>query len=224
QVITGHRRYFALIYSKGYGSASQFKVYKSKPLLTKTKQFLENSSREDLPQHGKLLAFLNASHELDTLSRARVKLGFSKLTIRDSVTKLGISMGTYDNYNVLTRYPSVLKAYESGLKKTFISSKKLILDIETDYKLKFNKSTLGIIDKRKIDSDIANSLEGVKNLISEQPKLFKVKAIKSIDTIRKLLTCNLSEIDMGIDWDSIDWEDREVVSNTFKAVIQFLDN
>ena len=42
QVLTGHRRFFALIYSKGNHAPSQFKVYDSQPLMQKIKQFQEN--------------------------------------------------------------------------------------------------------------------------------------------------------------------------------------
>ena len=41
QVLTGHRRFFALIYSKGNHAPSQFKVYDSQPLMQKIKQFQE---------------------------------------------------------------------------------------------------------------------------------------------------------------------------------------
>ena len=51
QILTGHRRFFALVYANGYGSAAQFKLYSTKPLLSKVKQFKENASREDLPQY-----------------------------------------------------------------------------------------------------------------------------------------------------------------------------
>lgn len=115
QILTGHRRFFALVYANGYGSAAQFKLYNTKPLLSKVKQFQENASREDLPQYGKLMAFESAMLEMSTLNTARLKAGLKKLTVKETATILGVSMGAFDNYNVLTRYHGVISAYESGL-------------------------------------------------------------------------------------------------------------
>ena len=50
-VVTGHRRFFAMIYCDGADGVAQFKVYDRALLLKKTKQFQENASGEDLPQY-----------------------------------------------------------------------------------------------------------------------------------------------------------------------------
>ena len=75
KVLTGHRRYFAMVFANGYDSAAQFKVYNRKPLLHKTKQFQENASRDDLPQYGKLMSFTNALQELELLNQTKVAMG-----------------------------------------------------------------------------------------------------------------------------------------------------
>lgn len=222
QILTGHRRFFALVYAKGYGASTQFKLYADKPLLTKVKQFQENASREDLPQYGKLLAFLSAITEIDTLNTARLKAGMKKLTIRDTAANLGISMGAFDNYNVLTRYPCVLDAYENGLSFSFVKSKKMVLTVEGEYKARHDKSVLNVTDKRNINEEIASRLQGRK---SGQPAAskFKFKPITSPSTIKTLLTCNITELDTGVDWQDIDWQDPGQVSNMMTTVIDYLE-
>ncbi len=223
QILTGHRRFFSLIYANGYSSAAQFKVYKTKPLLTKVKQFQENASREELPQYGKIMAFKDAIFEIGTLNTARLKSGLKKLTVKEMATNLGVSMGAYDNYNVLTRYSCVLSAYESGLTSPFIKVKKIVLDTESDYKEKYNKSVLNITDKKNINTQIESKLLDNKKVIPVI-KTFKIPTIKSPNTIKELLTSNIMELELGIDWDNIDWENHKTVTHILSTVVGFLEN
>ncbi len=223
QILTGHRRFFASVYANGYGSALQFKLYDTKPLLAKVKQFQENASREDLPQYGKLTAFVDAVNEIYALNTARLRVNLKKLTIKEIATNLGISMGAYDNYNVLTRYACVINAYESGLSFPFVKTKKIILAVESEYKTKHEKSVLNFSDKKKIANEIVSRLFDKKQ---EQAfnKTYKIKPISSSKTIKTLLTTNITELDTGVDWNNIDWEDNLAVSNTISKVIEFLEN
>jgi hypothetical protein len=222
QVLTGHRRFFALIYTKGNHAPIQFKVYEQAPLLQKIKQFQENSSREDLPQYGKLGAFNAAKIEIDALSLANKQLGRNKISVREAVSIMGISMGAYDNYNVLTRYNCVLEAYENGLSFPFLKTKKIVLQTEQAYKAEFNKSLLNVLDKRAIELKIQSLLSGNKLEIPVN-EVFKFKKIQSRQTVKKLLTSNLQNLDMGIDWDKIDWEEPSQVSIIMDTVIDFLE-
>ncbi|TQV77392.1 hypothetical protein FLL45_05460 [Aliikangiella marina] len=223
KVLTGHRRFFALVYANGYGSAAQFKLYNNKPLLAKVKQFQENASREDLPQYGKLAAFLNAMSEINTLNTARVRVGLKRLTIKETATNLGISMGAFDNYNVLTRYPCILEAYESGLSNSFVKTKKIVLDAENEYKISQDKTTLNITDRKKINQEIELRLSNSQQAPAKT-KPFKVRPIKSSSTVKKLLTSNIMELKTGIDWKNIDWDDHLSVSNVLTTVIEYLED
>jgi hypothetical protein len=223
KVLTGHRRFFALVYVKGYGAAAQFKLYKTKPLLTKVKQFQENASREDLPQYGKLAAFMNALTEIDALSSARIRVGLKRLTVKEVATYLGVSMGAYDNYNVLTRYSRVIELYESGLSLAFVKTKKVVLEVESEYKSLHEKSVLNASDGKKIGLEIESRLFNKKGQV-KTPNLFKVKSIKSAQTIKTLLFSNIMELDMDIDWDNVDWEDHSAVSIIISNVVDYLDN
>ncbi len=223
QILTGHRRFFALVYANGYGSAAQFKLYKTKPLLSKVKQFQENASREDLPQYGKLMAFKNAMVEVVTLNTARLKLGLKKLTVKETAITLGISMGAFDNYNVLTRYNCVISAYESGLSAPFIKVKKVVLAVEAEYKAQYEKSVLNITDKENISDKIQAKLMD-KKTVEATPNTYRVKPIKSSTTIKTLLTTNLMTLDTGIEWDKIDWDDHASVSNALSSVIEFIES
>jgi hypothetical protein len=222
QVLTGHRRFFALIYAKGYGSAAQFKLYDDIPLLAKIKQFQENTSREDLSQYGKLMAFSQAISEIEVLNTARLRTGLKKLTVKEVASHLGVSMGSFDNYNVLTRYSCIISAYKNGLSQSFIIIKKLVLAVESEYKIQNEKSVLNKTDRNNISDEIESRLfKKNKNVSSE--KHFKIKKIKNPNTIKTLLTCNILALDTGIDWDNIDWEDHDTVSNTLSTIIEFLE-
>lgn len=223
QILTGHRRFFALIYAKGYGAVAQFKVYDTKPLLTKVKQFQENASREDLPQYGKLQAFLNARIEIDTLNKVRVLSGMPRLTIREIVSTLGISMGAYDNYNVLVRYPSVITAYENGCSYSFIKMKKLILSIENDYKTQHVKSTFDVLDKKAISKLIEQQIQGIRKLSEKVLPSFTIQSLNSQSGLKKLLTQDVTKININIDWDSLDWKDKKSVSAALNKLVDYLN-
>jgi hypothetical protein len=222
QVLTGHRRYFALVYANGYSSAAQFKLYESKPLLAKIKQFQENASRDELPQYGKLQAFESAIIEIDQLNTARTQCGYKKLTVKETAINLGISMGAYDNYNVLTRYPCIVEAYESGLSSPFLKVKKLVLEVESSYKQQHGKSVLNITDKNNISETIKTRLYDKK-----APKPvntnFPIKPLKRCSTVKALLTSNVMALDTGINWDEIDWDDHANVSETLSTVLAYLE-
>ena len=222
KVLTGHRRFFALIYANGYGSAAEFKVYESMPLLSKVKQFQENASRAELPQYGKLIAFESAMMEIETLSTAKLKIGLKKLTVKETATNLGISMGAFDNYNVLTRYSSVIDAYEAGLSSPFVKTKKIILDVESKYKSKNNKTVLNISDKKNISTEIEDRLLN-KQTFPPTKTSFQLKTKSFSQTIKALLTSNIIELDTGINWNDIDWENHATVSKTLSTVIDYLE-
>jgi hypothetical protein len=223
-VLTGHRRFFALIFSKGEGSANQFKVYKSEPTLKKIKQFQENSSRESLLPSGKLSAFNEAMLEAEVISSHRKNLGLKKLSIREKANLLGISMGAFDNYNVLVRYPSVFKAYESGLTPSFMKVKKLVIKIESEYKEENQKSVLNVEDKRKIDRLIEDSLAGNKKQeLVDKNVCFSFPAIPSKGALETLLSKNIFEMDLGIDWNSTDWSNPQEINNVLKKVVASLE-
>ncbi|USD28484.1 hypothetical protein J8Z24_16495 [Pseudoalteromonas sp. SCSIO 43201] len=222
QILTGHRRFFALVFAYGFGHVAQFKVYARKPILSKVKQFQENASREDLPQYGKLQAFLAAMMEVDYLDQARLKIGEKRITVREKAKYLGISLGAFDNYNVLTRYPEVIRAYENGLSFSFVKVKKVVLKIENDYKIQHDKKVLNIGDRKAIGAKISDALEG-KSATSIKKQNYSIKNIASSSLLKKLLFTDVSELDLGIDWEAVDWEDRAQVTSLIAEVIERLE-
>ncbi|MCG7537730.1 hypothetical protein [Pseudoalteromonas sp. OOF1S-7] len=225
QILTGHRRFFAMVYSKGYDSSAQFKVYDAKPLLSKVKQFQENASRDDLPQYGKLQAFLSAMQELESLSLAKLKIGEKKLTVKEMAANLGISMGSFDNYNVLTRYKCVIEAYEQGLiSLPFINVKKIVKQVENQYYSEFDKTLLTVTDKAEINKRINAKLTGEKLPVKPREKAFRIKPIQSIETVKMLLTHNITEVVDEIDWHALEWGNRKAVSDILTKAIEILDS
>ncbi|UAA39225.1 hypothetical protein KIH87_02350 [Paraneptunicella aestuarii] len=223
QILTGHRRFFAMIYTFGSGAAAQFKVYDRPPLLKSTKQFQENASRVDLPQYGKLTAFVAAQLELEELSNARMQLGQKKLTVRDNASLMGISMGAYDNYNVLTRYPCVTELYERGLSLPLTKAKKVVLDAEAEYAEKHQRQLFNVLDKKEINRLIRERLSGDKAPALKQDKPFQFKNISDPNIVKQLFECNILQMNVGVDWNALDWNNREEVNQAIANVISYLE-
>ena len=223
QLLTGHRRFFAMIYSNGIDGAAHFKVYNQQPSLPRTKQFQENASREDLPQYGKLQAFQEAILELETLSAMRQRTESKGLTVREMASLLGISMGTFDNYNVLTRYPAVLKAYQNGNSIPFITMKKIVLTEEQRIRKKTGQSILNVEHKRTIDKKIHDILNDIKSPVTvEKKRRYRLGTVESPELMKFILTENILALDCGIDWNLLDWEQPKAVSEAFKHVVNYI--
>lgn len=223
RVLTGHRRFFAMVYANGINGAAYFKVYNEKPILPKTKQFQENASREDLPQYGKLQAFQDAMLEVETLSTSRIRLGKKQLTVRETANMLGVSMGAYDNYNVLVRYPAVIDAYNNGNTLPFLKMKNIVLTTEANYKKKKGLALLSNVHKRAINAEIKLLLQGDKPAKNAEVKPYKIGAIKSPQVLKQLLTANVTQLDTGVDWESLDWESSSDVNQALSLVLGYLE-
>lgn len=222
QILTGHRRFFAMIYAKGINGAAHFKVYHDKPLLHKVKQFQENASREDLPQYGKLQAFQTAIQEIETYNSARSRAGQKPLTVRQTVSMLGVSGGAYDNYNVLVRYPAVISAYENGNSLPFIKMKKLVLDVENSYKAEHEIRLLNVTHKREINKLIASILTGSDKKEKVTRSYYTFGKVGSSDVVKQLLSENVFALDTGIDWNLVEWNEPESVNQALAKVLAYL--
>lgn len=223
QLLTGHRRFFAMIYANGIDGAAHFKVYNQKPSLPRTKQFQENASREDLPQYGKLQAFQEALSELETLSAIRQRTELKGLTVREMASLLGISMGAFDNYNVLTRYSAVQEAYRNGNTMPFIMMKKIILTEELRMRKKIGQTILNVDHKRAVNKNIQDILNKIKTpATSEKTKRYRLGTIESPELMKFILTENLLALDSGIDWNSLDWAHPKAVNEALEHVINYI--
>lgn len=232
KILTGHRRFFAMIFNDGVNSAAHFKVYDSKPILLKTKQFQENASREELPQYGKLKAFQDALKEVEILNTSKQKLGQKPLTVKETGSLLGISMGAFDNYNVLTRYPAVIDSFENGNAEPLLTVKKFILKVERNYKTKHQLAKLNAHDKKEINEYLRHKfspteesskyLKEHKESLAAKNKQYKIGNIESPFIIETLLKKNVCEIECGVDWESIDWTDTETINESLKKLIDYL--
>jgi hypothetical protein len=223
QLLTGHRRFFAMIYANGIDGAAHFKVYNQKPSLPRTKQFQENASREDLPQYGKLQAFQEAILELETLSAMRQRTENKGLTVREMASLLGISMGAFDNYNVLTRYPAVIEAFQNGNSMPFIAMKRIVLTEEQRIRKKTGQTILNVEHKRAVNKRIQDILNNIKTPVTvEKKKRYRLGTVESPELMKFILTENLLELDCGIDWNQVDWELPKAVNEAFEHVLNYI--
>lgn len=220
QILTGHRRFFAMIYAGGVNGAAHFKAYNYRPSLPRTKQFQENASREDLPQYGKLQAFQAAMLELETLSEMQQRASGKRLTVRETASLLGISMGAFDNYNVLIRYPAVVEAYQNGNSMPFIEMKRIVVNEEKKFRRMTGLTILNVEHKRTVNKQIQNILDNIKPVSSlKKKKLYRLGTVESPNLMKFILSENLLALDSGVDWEELDWNQTKDVNEAFEKVI-----
>lgn len=225
RLLTGHRRFFAMIFAFGCDAAAHFKVYSEKPVMSKTRQFQENASREGLSQIGKLNAFLAAKDEIEAISEAARQLGQKVPTVAEKAELLGISMGAFDNYNVLTRYASVIAAYSDGLKYPFVKTKKIVLEVEAEFREANDKRVFNIEDKRAINKRIEALLSGDKPVVKRtRNEVVNVRPIKTPGIIKRLFTENITQVITDIDWESLDWDDQQQMQKVVAHVLDVLES
>ncbi|WP_462160788.1 hypothetical protein [Pseudoalteromonas maricaloris] len=97
------------------------------------------------------------------------------------------------------------------------------MKIENDYKVQHDKKVLNIGDRKAIGAKISDALEG-KAATSIKKQNYIIKNISSSSLLKKLLFTDISELDLGVDWENINWEDRAQVTTLIAEVIEFLDN
>ncbi|MEM0910219.1 MAG: hypothetical protein AAGJ37_04550, partial [Pseudomonadota bacterium] len=172
----------------------------------------------------------DAMLEIEVLNTTKRKMGLKPLTVKEKASTLGISMGAFDNYNVLCRYPAVVESYENGNRASFIKVKKRVLELEKT--LFESTGKLNVTQKKTVNKALKDELiHGIKNPLTlntnrkegKRAETYDFGAIKTTSVLKKLLQDDVTQINTGINWDALDWENIEDVNKQIKLLIKRLE-
>jgi len=88
-------------------------------------------------------------------------------------------------------------------------------------------SAFTIVDEQTSDEKISDEIKAQltkSNHPHTLTKTFKLGSIKSLKTIKSLLTTNIMSLDLGIVWDDVDWDDYSTVSTVMATVVDYLEH
>jgi ParB family chromosome partitioning protein len=226
-IIAGHRRFYAISYLYGRMVKIKTKIYPEKPKNVNILRHVENFSRTDLSASDALRSYAAAIQDLnDELAKLT-----SATKRKDMVTQqLGLSQAQYYRFEKAMNYfEALLPVLDYG----YISS------------IKFANNDIGKLEKEGGSSEVHQYLEQISNTgqyikvedyilkkKTEKPKAKKgpTKRFISLPKIRanqthaitRLLREDITKVDTGIDWDSLDMSDPKAVEDALSQVIKIL--
>lgn len=230
RIVYGHRRFYAVVFLVGWDGTWNFKVHRNNPKFPKVRQFVENNSQSGLAFYEKLKAFKMAYEEITSAD--------ANLSSDQEMEALGIKRSSYYELRKWIQYPILIETCRIGYD---IVTRRSISEIFTrnpdldEGTLKLELATLFRANHRSIPEFLGIKLDAKNETQSHgnntqrnrirRNKFFKAPKIKSSYAIKKLLTSDVTQMDIeGIQWDTVDWEDREQVNECLDKTIKALES
>lgn len=219
-IVSGHRRYYAIRYLYGGTVKVKTKIYPSKPKNIGVLRHIENFSRRDLTAPDTLKSYMAAISELSTASDEEA---FKRNKLSIVCTNLGISKTHYYRLEKLADYSEqVFAIWESGLD---VGLNVLSAEIKKAEQHGGEKSVSAYLDSLQKNKKFHIFLEPTKPKGRGRTKQFislpKVK-VENTGVVKRLLTEDMTKLDIGIDWDDVDFDDALKVEQVLKKVIASL--
>lgn len=215
-IVAGHRRYYAIRYLYGGLIKVKVKIYAEKPQNLNVLRHIENFSRSDLTPPDALRSYAKAVQELESLEAEQMQ----KDRISVVTSYLGISRTSFFRYD---------KLYEHFAVVVPLLERKVVTSIVALYEE---------IKQAEQNQDVARYLQTLKTegkflkyLPTEAPRkagrakqyitMPKVK-VSQTTAIRRLLTEDVTKLDVGIDWENVKFDDAAEVEKVLKVLLSSL--
>jgi ParB family chromosome partitioning protein len=229
-IISGHRRYCALIFLFGVLTPVKIKIYNEEPAHPSTLTFIENNQRKSLNPLGLITSFTQAYNELTSDSSV-------PKTSSNLIQHLGMSKTNYYRYKSITEFlPVVTPLLEregvisfkelewvlNQIKNFEVIKRDKLLDLFVKQKLKnpsldSKKVITTIIDSHDNEAavSVTPSQKGRKSKYFQFPKVMLTEK----ESIERLFKEDVTKIDCGVDWKSINFGDASEVKAAFEKLI-----
>lgn len=243
RIVYGHRRFYSVVYLVGWDSVWSFKVLRKIPESPKLRQFVENNSHLKLALHEKLRAFIFA------LEEAKSKL--DKPNSSELMKLMGVPRNSFYRYMKLASSQLVIDAIQHGV--GIISDRKLtplLKQVEANHDEGdiegfeaairpllaqcFIEAGREVPEFLKVPPAVIDPEQTLADKNPERPQpgkrgrratSYTAPRIKSSIAVRTLLTQDVTKMEIeGVEWGSIDWEDKEQVNHCLTEVIKHLES
>lgn len=217
-IVAGHRRYYAIRYLYGGLIKVKVKIYAEKPKNINVLRHIENFSRNDLTLPDALNSYTNAVIELENIEKEKL------LQNRASVVTsyLGIGRTTFYRYDKLYDYREfVMPLLENRIVESLRALYEEIIKAEGKGREEVQTYLKSLLSENKfykyLHEPVAKKVGRTKQFIS----LPKVKVDKA-SAIKRLLTEDVTQLDLGIDWSKVDFEDPVMIEGVLKELFKSL--
>lgn len=217
-IVAGHRRYYAIRYLYGGLIKVKVKIYAEKPKNINVLRHIENFSRSDLTLPDALNSYSNAVLELESIEDE--KLSKSRAGVVTSY--LGIGRTTFYRYDKLHEYREfVMPLLENRIVESLRGLYEEVIKAEQQGREEVEKYLKSLQSQGKfhkyLQAPVAKKVGRSKQFIS----LPRVK-INDISAIKRLLTEDVTQLELGIDWETIDFDDPVMLENALKELFKSL--
>jgi ParB family chromosome partitioning protein len=220
-IISGHRRYYAVRYLYGGTIKVKAKVYLKKPRFVSVLRHAENFSRASLAATDAITDFMAAVKELeDNLKPEELKPN----KVETVCQHLALSQATFYRFDKLSNYADLVKPLFEY--KIATNIQELVAEIKKAEKAggrKVVESYLqSMFTKKKFTPFLhkkeASTSRGRAKTYITMPKI----KVSNKGAIKRLLTEDVTQLDLGIDWDTVDLDDTEQLEKALKIIISSL--
>lgn len=235
-IVAGHRRYYAIRFLYGGMVKIKVKIYLKKPKNVHILRHVENFSRTALSPPDALKSYIGAINELG------LQLGeeYNNNKFQLTCSHLGLSKSKYYRYEKLVKYEAsvmpllvegyvtqlrdfpdeISKAESKGGEEAVNQYLKAILDAKVF--LPFSEIGQGAHKSESSESHtkkVPKSRGRTKKFIS-----FPKVEVAHSSVIKRLLSEDVTKLDIGVDWENLDLDDTKQLEDVLKAVLTNLSD
>ncbi|AEF05094.1 ParB/RepB/Spo0J family partition protein [Alteromonas naphthalenivorans] len=215
-IVAGHRRFYAIRFLYGGLIKVKVKIYAEKPKNLNVLRHIENFSRSDLTPPDALSSYAKAVRELENLEAATIQS--DRISVVTSY--LGISRTSFFRYDKLyENIEFVMPLLENKIVTSLVALYEEIKKAEEHQDAQRYLETLNAQRKflKYLPPETLKKPGRAKKYIT----MPKVKVTQT-SAIRRLLTEDVTQLDVGIDWGKVDFEDAAMVEKVLKALLTAL--
>lgn len=217
-IVAGHRRYYAIRYLYGGLIKVKVKIYAEKPRNISVLRHIENFSRNDLTLPDALSSYSNAVTELENIEQNKLETNRASIV----TSYLGIGRTTFYRYDKLHDYRQhVMPLLENRIVESLRGLYEEIIKAEEKGREEVEKYLVELFKNRKFSKYLQAPTIKKAGRTKQYISLPKVK-VNQTSAIKRLLKEDVTQLELGIDWDKVDFDDPKMLEAALKELIKSL--
>lgn len=217
-IVAGHRRYYAIRYLYGGLIKVKVKIYAEKPRNISVLRHIENFSRNDLTLPDALSSYSNAVTELENIEQNKLETNRASIV----TSYLGIGRTTFYRYDKLHDYRQhVMPLLENRIVESLRGLYEEIIKAEEKGRKEVEKYLVELLNNKKFSKYLQAPTIKKAGRTKQYISLPKIK-VNQTSAIKRLLIEDVTQLELGIDWDKVDFDDPKMLEAALKELMKSL--